>query len=55
MKEFLISSLIEYRDVVAITVYWLYRKVKKISIKGRITFSFGEREVNKDNKESNEE
>lgn len=55
MNEVLISNLIEYRDVVAITVWWLYPKVKKISVKGSITFSFGERGGNKDDKDSDEE
>lgn len=55
MNEVLISNLIEYRDVVAITVWWLYPKLGKISVKGSITFSFGDREENKDDESSDEE
>ncbi|MFY4974926.1 hypothetical protein ACOUH1_17365 [Acinetobacter baumannii] len=55
MSEVLISNLIEYRDVVALMVWWLYRKAEKISVKGNLTFSFGERGANRDDKASNEE
>lgn len=51
MSEVLISNLIEYRDVVALMVWWLYRKAEKISVKGNLTFSFGEKKENKDDED----
>jgi hypothetical protein len=54
MSEVLISNLIEYRDVIAFMVWWFYPKVAKISIKGNLTFSFGEKKVNKDDEDNND-
>lgn len=54
MSEVLISNLIEYRDVVALMVWWLYRKAEKISVKGNLTFSFGEKKENKDDEDNDD-
>lgn len=52
MNEVLVSNLIEYRDVVALVVWWLYPKITKVSVKGSITFTFGEKKETKDDEDT---
>lgn len=50
MNEVLVSNLVEFRDVIALIVWWLYPKIGKISVRGSITFSFGNEDERKDDK-----
>lgn len=51
MSEALVANLIENSPLVlSILVWWLYSKVKTVSLKGSITLTFGKEKETKDDK-----
>lgn len=47
-----VANLIEHGELIVLIGYFLYPKIKKVSLKGSITLTFGEEKETKDDKDN---